>query len=79
MTVTVLTMSNRTTKKWVVKSSYKGDPKREDLEIVEEELPPLKDGGRVQFVFGIVRTHCLCVGGQKGFLTHQICSPQCRL
>ncbi len=38
-------MSNRVSKKWVVKNSFKGDPKREDLEIVEEELPPLKDGG----------------------------------
>ncbi len=43
-------MSSRRTKKWVVKSSYKGVPKLEDLEIVEEELPPLKDGGRVPFV-----------------------------
>lgn len=35
----------RTTKKWIVKTPYKGDPKREDLEIIEEQLPPLKDGG----------------------------------
>ena len=39
-------MSVYTTKKWVVKTPYNGHPKREDLEIVEEELPPLKDGGR---------------------------------
>ena len=33
-------------RKWILKSHFKGSPKREDLEIVEEELPPLKDGGR---------------------------------
>ncbi len=32
-------------RKWVLKSHFSGMPKREDLEIVEEELPPLKDGG----------------------------------
>eukprot|EP00731_Ephydatia_muelleri_P016525 Em0009g949a len=31
-------------KKYVLKSHFQGLPKREDLEIVEEELPPLKDG-----------------------------------
>ena len=33
------------TKKWVLRKPFQGLPKREDLEIVEEELPPLKDGG----------------------------------
>ena len=33
-------------RKYVLKSHFQGLPKREDLEIVEEELPPLKDGGR---------------------------------
>ena len=33
-------------RKWVLRSHFSGLPKREDLEIVEEELPPLKDGGR---------------------------------
>ncbi len=32
-------------RKWVLKSRFSGLPKREDLEIVEEELPPIKDGG----------------------------------
>ena len=31
-------------RKWVLRSHFSGLPKREDLEIVEEELPPLKDG-----------------------------------
>eukprot|EP00731_Ephydatia_muelleri_P016524 Em0009g948a len=31
-------------RKYVLKSHFQGLPKREDLEIVEEELPPLKDG-----------------------------------
>ena len=33
-------------RKWVVRSHFVGQPKREDLEIVEEELPPIKDGGQ---------------------------------
>ena len=33
-------------RKWVLRSHFSGLPKREDLEIVEEELPPLKDGGK---------------------------------
>ena len=32
-------------RKWVLRSHFSGLPKKEDLEIVEEELPPLKDGG----------------------------------
>ena len=32
-------------KKYVLKSHFQGVPKREDVELVEEELPPLKDGG----------------------------------
>ena len=31
----------------MLKSHFSGLPKREDLEIVEEELPPLKDGGKL--------------------------------
>ncbi len=34
-------------RKWVLKSHFCGMPKREDLDIVEEELPPLKDGGQL--------------------------------
>ena len=29
----------------VMKKPFEGFPKHDDLEIVEEELPPLKDGG----------------------------------
>ena len=32
-------------RKYIMKSHFSGLPKREDLEIVEEELPQLKDGG----------------------------------
>ena len=35
-------------KKYILKSHFQSLPKREDLEIVEEELPPLKDGGKKQ-------------------------------
>ena len=33
-------------RKYVLRSHFSGLPKREDLEIVEEELPALKDGGQ---------------------------------
>ena len=33
-------------RRWVLRSHFVGQPKREDLEIVEEELPPIKDGGQ---------------------------------
>ena len=39
-------MSGVKARKWVVRSHFDGQPKREDLEIVEEELPPIKDGGQ---------------------------------
>ena len=32
-------------RKYVLRSHFSGLPKREDLEIVEGTLPPLKDGG----------------------------------
>ena len=32
-------------RKYVLRSHFSGLPKREDLEIVEETLPPVKDGG----------------------------------
>jgi len=38
-------MSGVKARKWVLRSHFAGMPKREDLEIVEEELPPIKDGG----------------------------------
>ena len=39
-------MSGVKARKWILKSHFSGLPKREDLEIVEEDLPPLKDGGK---------------------------------
>lgn len=33
--------------KFVLAKQFNGFPKREDMKIVEEELPPLKDGGKV--------------------------------
>ena len=38
-------------RKWVLKSHFSGLPKREDLEVIEEELSPLKDGGNVFVIF----------------------------
>jgi prostaglandin reductase 1 len=36
--------SSNKTRKWTIKKKFEGSPKRDDFEIVEEELPPLKDG-----------------------------------
>ena len=33
-------------RKYVLRSHFSGFPKREDLEIVEETLPPIQDGGQ---------------------------------
>lgn len=33
-------------RKYVLVKPFEGFPKKEDLKIVEEELPPLKDGGK---------------------------------
>ena len=38
-------MSGVKCKKYVLRSHFSGSPKKEDLELVEETLPPLKDGG----------------------------------
>lgn len=32
--------------KYVLAKYFDGFPKRDDLKVVEEDLPPLKDGGR---------------------------------
>ena len=39
------TMSSVRARRYVLRSQFSGLPKREDFEVVEEELPPLKDGG----------------------------------
>ena len=36
-----------TCRKWVMKHYFDGYPKKEDLELVEEKLAPLQDGGKV--------------------------------
>lgn len=37
-------------KKFVLRKYFDGFPKPDDLELVEEELPPLKDGGNTHFL-----------------------------
>ncbi len=44
--VIVMAQTEVKRRKYVMKSYFSGMPKREDLEIVEEVLPPLKDGGK---------------------------------
>ena len=40
-------INKMSTRKWVVKNAFQGMPKREDFEIIEEQLPPLGDGGKL--------------------------------
>ena len=49
-------MSGVKARKWVLRSHFSGMPKREDLEIVEEELPPIKDGGQATCGLGRSQT-----------------------
>ena len=35
-----------TARKYVLESQFQGEPKRSDVKIVEEKLPPLNDGGK---------------------------------
>lgn len=44
-------------RKWVLKSHFSGLPKREDLEIVEEQLPELKDGGTICYMIASTGFH----------------------
>lgn len=39
-------------RKYVIRKAFDGTPKRDDLEIVEETLPPLKDGGMWEVSMG---------------------------
>ena len=50
-------------RKWVLRSRFSGLPKREDLEIVEEELPPVKDGGTLtRLAPSLQIMHGTCLG-----------------
>ena len=42
----VVAMAATKCRRWVLKTRSEGIPKQSDFEIVEEELPPLKDGGK---------------------------------
>jgi hypothetical protein len=35
------------TKKFILAKYFVGEPKADDFTLVEEELPPLKEGGRI--------------------------------
>ncbi len=41
-----IVMSGVKCRKWIVRSYFDGLPKSEDLEIIEEELQELQEGGR---------------------------------
>ena len=45
MRMKLYTLMATVTRKYVLRSHFSGLPKRDDLEIVEEVLPPIKDGG----------------------------------
>ena len=38
-------MSGVKARNWLKITEFEGLPKRDDFQIIEEELPPLKDGG----------------------------------
>ncbi len=46
-------MSGITRRKWILKSHFDGLPKRENVELVEEALPALREGGKV-FIITVV-------------------------
>ena len=59
-------------RKYVLRSHFSGLPKREDLEIVEETLQPLKDGGTATM-------NCLFITQsgytlQEAFAVHSLCA-----
>ena len=43
------------TRKWVLKNTFQGMPKKEDFEIIEEQLLPLKDGGKMHASHSVYR------------------------
>ena len=47
-------MSGVKSRKYILKSHFSGMPKREDLEIVEEVLPPLKEGGEICVICDLI-------------------------
>ena len=49
-------------RKWTLKSHFSGLPKREDLEIVEEQVPQLKDGGRYGMMPQVLRNRYSTAG-----------------
>lgn len=49
-----------TSKKFVLAKQFDGPPKESDLEIVEEELPPIKDGGKYLVNNKNNNTCCFC-------------------
>ena len=53
-------MSGVKCRKFVLRSHFSGLPKREDLEIVEETLPALQDGGiKVLVVSSLQAVQCV--------------------
>ena len=40
-------------KKFIIAKHFEGEPKPSDLKLVEEELPPIKDGGKF-FLFTVL-------------------------
>ena len=38
-------------KKWIISKAVVGEPKLENFSMVEEELPPCKDGGEKLIIF----------------------------
>ena len=63
-------MSDRMSRKWILKVPYTGPPKREYYDIVEEKLPALQDGG-ISHMISMLRTascQLLIITGMKQYV-----------
>jgi hypothetical protein len=55
------------TKKFIFARRFVGEPKEDDFKIVEEELPPLKQGGKITKKESclLINLVCLCIFTSK--------------
>lgn len=54
-------------KKFIYAKRYEGEPKVTDFKFVEEDLPPLKDGGKHKFFVIVIRIRINTFCSQKSW------------
>ena len=70
------------TRKYVLRSHFSGFPQRDALEIIEEDLPPIKDGGECLSSVPPQRPYCVMLVCavirqiDSTFLTEFLCEAQ---